>query len=204
MLHHKPRLQHLGQPSEPSTPLTEPPMSPLMMPSSTLLLLHMCQLNLNTAKTGIRRAALTKKHSPSIGMRSSHSFKKNQPSPNVNAKDTVFNSYLKKNYDRNHQSSLDAYNLVISHNYGNCLGVPPHAPHIFHVHLCTTPHIVCQAPHNSTPPMLPCGECTTLLSDCTNFLPHHKTYVPCHLEASHAQPPKSLSALSHCSHCLPW
>ena len=33
---HQQRLQHLGQPSEPSAMLTEPPVSPLTMPSFTL------------------------------------------------------------------------------------------------------------------------------------------------------------------------
>ena len=59
-------------------------------------------------------AALTKKHSSNIGMRSGCSFKNNQPSPMANANSTVFNSYLKKNYDRNHQFSPDAYNFIIS------------------------------------------------------------------------------------------
>ena len=44
-------------------------------------------------------ASLTKKHSPNIGMRSSCSFKKNQPSPIANPNGIVFISYLQKNYD---------------------------------------------------------------------------------------------------------
>ena len=77
----------------------------------------------------------------------------------------------------------------------NHLGVPPHALHIFHVLLCATPHILCQKPHDTAPPMLPHGECATLLSDCVIFLPHHKTYIPCHLEASHTWPRKDFSTI---------
>ena len=50
-------------------------------------------------------SVLTKKPSPNIGMRSGCSFKKNQQSPIADANGMVFNSYLKKNYDRNCQSS---------------------------------------------------------------------------------------------------
>ena len=44
---------------------------------------------------------------PKLGMRSSHSYKKNQLSPMANANGTVVDSYLKKNYDRNCQFSPD-------------------------------------------------------------------------------------------------
>ena len=169
----------------------------------------MCQLNLNAAKTSIRsktfhskaisHATLTKKHSPNVGMRSRHSFKKNQPSPMAYANGTVLNSYLKKNYDRNHQSSPDAYNLMqlwqIAWVYHPC------STH-FHIHLCTTACVVCQNPHNTAPPMLPWKMHETP-HDHMSFLAHCKTYVPCHLEASHAWPPKTFSALSHCSHFWP-
>ena len=47
----------------------------------------------------------------------------------------------------------------------NCLCAPPQALHIFHIHLHTTPHNVCQNHCNTAPPMLPCGECTALLSN---------------------------------------
>ena len=63
-------------------------------------------------------AALTKKHSPNTGMRSSHSFKNNQPSPMANTNSRALNSYLNKSYDRDCQSSLDTFNLAISHSYG--------------------------------------------------------------------------------------
>ena len=78
----------------------------------------------------------------------------------------------------------------------NCPGVQPHAPHSFHIHLHATPHVVCQNPCDTTPPMLPCGECMTLLSD-------FKTYMPCHAEASHPWPPKPFEAPSHCPHFGP-
>ena len=108
---------------------------------------------------------LTKKHSPNVGMRSNHSFKKNQPSPMANANGMVFNSYLKINYGRNQKSSPDAYNLMISCSCGKLPGCTTHAPHIFHVHLHVNPHIMCQNTCNTAPPMLPCGKCVKLLSD---------------------------------------
>ena len=86
-------------------------------------------------------ATLTKKHSPNVGMRSSHSFKKNQPSPMAYANGTVLNSYLKKNYDRNHQSSPDAYNLMqlwqIAWVYHPCSTHFSHTP--MHHSLCCVP-----------------------------------------------------------------
>ena len=220
MLHHKPRLQHLGQPSEPGTLLTKPPMSPLMTPSLTLpnqplsLALPMpsltgvthhqptwssgsplmlSPLSLRTKKKikalmtfsllpntaapshvstepqcsknehqksktfhlkPKSHASLTEKHFPNVGMRSSHSFKKNRLSPIANANGTFFNSYIKKNYDRNCQSSLDAYNLAISHNY-------------VELSRCTTPTLCTFFTHTYAPlptlctktlatPLLPC------------------------------------------------
>ena len=83
----------------------------------------------------------------------------------------------------------------------NCLGVPPHAQHIIHVHLCNNPHIVSQHPHASQ--MVPHGKCMKLLSDCAIILPHHKTFVPHNLEASHAQPLRTFSEPSLCSHFWP-
>ena len=61
----------------------------------------------------------------------------------------------------------------------NNQGVPPHALHIFHIHLCTTPHIVHQNPCDTAPPMLPDGKCATLLSDCTIF--YLTTKPMCHV-----------------------
>ena len=92
---------------------------------------------------------------------------------------------------------------MISQIMANQPGVPPQPLHIFHVHLHTTPHIVCQNPHYTAPPMLPCGECVTLLSNHMIYPPHCKTYMPCHLEASHAWPLKQFSAACHCSHFWP-
>ena len=85
----------------------------------------------------------------------------------------------------------------------NDLGVPPQAPHIFHVHLCTTSPAVCQNPCDTTHPMLPCGERAILLSAHATYLLHCKNYIPHHLEASHAQPLKPFSAPSHFSHFGP-
>ena len=54
------------------------------------------------------------------------------------------------------------------------------ALHIFHVYLHATPHMVHQNPHDTTPPMFPCGEYSTLLSNHVTYLPYHKTYMPHH------------------------
>ena len=62
----------------------------------------------------------------------------------------------------NHQRSpTTLYSLTILANH---LGVPPHAP-----------HIVSQHPHKTAPPLLPCGKCAKLLSNCAIFLSHLKT-----------------------------
>ena len=110
----------------------------------------------------------------------------------TNANGMVFNSYLKKNYDRTANAhwmptTLQSHAVVANH-----LGVPPHTLHVFHIHLCATPHVVIvyQNPYDTAPHLLPCGKCMKLLRNHMNFLPHCKTYVPHHLEASHAWPPK--------------
>ena len=76
---------------------------------------------------------------------------------------------------------------------GNCRGTPPHPLHIFMYTYVPLP----------TPPMPSHGESMTLLSEHAIFPPHHKTYMPHHLEASHTWPLKSFSAASHCSHFDP-
>ena len=78
---------------------------------------------------------------------------------------------------------------MISCSCGKLLGVPPHTPHISHVHLCIDPHNVSQYSHDAATQMLQCGTCVTLLSDCMIFLPHSKTFVPHHSEALPTQPP---------------
>ena len=82
----------------------------------------------------------------------------------------------------------------------NCMGVPLHTQNIFHIHLCDNLHIVSQHPHDPATQMLPHGKCVELLSDHAIFLPHLKTFMPHHSEASHTWPPKTFSALSLCSH----
>ena len=121
----------------------------------------------------------------------------------VNANGMVFISYLEKNYDSNHQSSPDAYNLAISHSCGKFLGVLTHAPHFF-IYTYALLHMLCaKDPCDTAPAMLPHGEYMTLLQNHPLFLPHCKIYIPHNLEASHAHPPKPFSALSHCSHFWP-
>ena len=83
---------------------------------------------------------------------------------------------------------------------------------LWHIARCATP---CSA-HFSCTPMChsPCCAPKTLqhcssqastwnLSDHLIFLPHHKTYMAHHFEASHMWPPKTFSALSHCPHSWP-
>ena len=137
----------------------------------------------------------TKKPSPNLEMRSIHSSMEKQPSPMANANDMVFNSYLRKNYGRNPQSSKSPTTPWSHAILANCLGVPPHALHIFHGHLHNNPHIVSHHPHDATTQMLLCGKCTKLFSNNANFLPHLKTFILCHSEASHAQSPK---LFQHC------
>ena len=55
---------------------------------------------------------------------------------------------------RQSPTSLQSHTVLANH-----LGVPLHALHIFSVHLHATPHVVHKNPHNTAPPMLPCGKC---------------------------------------------
>ena len=91
-------------------------------------------------------ATFTKKQSLNVGMRSGHSFMKNQPSPMANKNSMVFNSYLKKSYDRNRQSSLDVYNLMISHSCGKSPRCTTSCSTCFlHKPMCHSPHCVPKA-----------------------------------------------------------
>ena len=106
-----------------------------------------------------------------IGMRSSCSFKKNQLSSLANTHSMVFKSYLQKDYDRNHQSSLDAYNLTISSSCvdGKLPGcITPCSAHFSCTPTCHSPHCV-QNSHDAPPPMIPHGKCVTLLNNCLIF-----------------------------------
>ena len=49
----------------------------------------------------------------------------------------------------------------------NCMGVPPHALHIFHIHLCDNPHPVRQHPCETTLHMPPHGTRVKILSNHT-------------------------------------
>ena len=145
-------------------------------------------------------AALTKKHSPNLGMRSSCPSKKNQPAA-LPTQTTWFSILTSRKLMTEIANPLwmptTLQSPVILINF---LGVPPQPLHIFHVHLCATPHDVHQNPHNTPSPMLPHGKCIILLSNHVICSPHHITYVPHHSEASHAWPLKTFSAASHCSH----
>ena len=141
---------------------------------------------------------------PNVGMRSGCSFKKNQPSPIANANGMVFSSYLEKNYDRNCQSSPDAYNLRISQNYGKLpVCTTPSSAHFSHTPTHHSPHCVPKPLQHCSSHASMWRMHSTPQQPC-NYLPHHKTYVPHHLEASHAWPLKNYSAPSHCSHFWPW
>ena len=74
----------------------------------------------------------------------------------------------------NHQKSLNPQSHAILANH---LGVPPHTPHRFHVHLHNNPYIVIQHPHDAPTQTFPCGKCMKLLSDYAIFLPHLKTFM---------------------------
>ena len=52
----------------------------------------------------------------------------------------------------------------------NHLGVPPHALHIFHVHLHDVPHLVSHHPHETALHTPPHGTCMKLLSNCSTSL----------------------------------
>ena len=145
-------------------------------------------------------APLNKKHSPNVGMISGCSFKKNEPSP-MSMQMEWFSSIASRKMMAEITNPLQTPTTLKSPKImAKSLGVPPQTLHSFHVHLCTTPHIVCQNPCDTAPPMLPHGDCTKLLSNHALYLPHCKTYMPHHWEASHAKPLKRFSALSHCSH----
>ena len=76
---------------------------------------------------------LTKKPSTNAGMRSNHSSMEKQPSPMANANGMVFNSYLKKIFGRNHQSSKVSYIPAISFNFGKSPGyTTPCSAHFSH------------------------------------------------------------------------
>ena len=125
-------------------------------------------------------------------MRSSCSFKKNQPSPMANANGMVFNSYLRKNYDRNCQSSPDSYNLMISCSCGKLPGcTTPYSAHSSCTHMHHFPHCVPKPlwHHSSLASMW--KMCNTPQQLC-NFC---KTFVQHHCKASNAWPPK------HFQHC---
>ena len=133
---------------------------------------------------------LTKKPSPSVGMRSGHSSVKKLPPPMVNANGMVFNSYLKNNYGRNCQSLTVSCNLTISCSPGKSPGSTTQCPtHFSHTPMCHSP---CCGPNpcNTTPPMLPHGKCVKLLSNLVIFQLPLKIYAPHHLEACHTWPPK--------------
>ena len=149
-------------------------------------------------------AALMKKHSTNAGMRSSHSFKKNKLYPITNANGMVFNTYLKKNITEianPHQMPTTSQSLTITANHP---GVPPHTLHIFHVHLCATPHIVHQNPHDTAPPMLPCGECVALLSEPCDFSTSPQNLCATSFRSLPCTATQKFSAPSHCSHFWPW
>ena len=93
----------------------------------------------------------------------------------------------------NHQKSLNPQSHAILANH---LGVPPHTPHRFHVHLHNNPYIVIQHPHDSPTQTFPCGKCMKLLSDYAIFLPHLKTFMPHHLEDPTHSHPKNSSTIS--------
>ena len=97
-------------------------------------------------------APLTKQPSATTGTRSNHSSMEIQPSPMATANGMVSNSYLQIYYGRNHHSSkvptIPCFHPILA----NCLGVPPHSLHIFHIHLCNNPHIVSQHPCDTTHP----------------------------------------------------
>ena len=59
----------------------------------------------------------------------------------------------------------------------NFLGIPPHALHTFHIHLCIDPHIMNQHPHDTATHMPPCGK---IMAEITN---HQKS--PTTLHAPH-------------------
>ena len=140
----------------------------------------MCQLNLNTAKISIRRARCSipspnpmqhvprnippmMEWDPAVpSRRSSH-----LPWPMQMAWFSILTSRkIMTEIANPHQMPTTSQSHTV---VANCLGVPPYTPHVFHIHLCATPHIVHHNPCNTTPPMLPCEKCMTLLSDCAIF-----------------------------------
>ena len=92
---------------------------------------------------------ICKQPSSTAGTRSSHSSLEKQLSPMATANGMVINSYHQKNYGRNCCSSKVSTTLSFHAIVANCLGLPPHAPHIFHVHLCDDLRIVSQHPHET-------------------------------------------------------
>ena len=136
-------------------------------------------------------------------MRSSHSFKQNQPSPIVNTNGMIFNSYLKNNYDRNHQSSPDAYNLAISHNSGKSPGcTTPCSAHFSCTPMCHSPHFV---PKTLMTQLLPCFHMENVQHSSVTvrffYLTTKPTYHVIWKPPTHGHP--KISAPSHCSHFGP-
>ena len=139
-----------------SSPTTAAPLHVSIIPQDNKNKYQKCKAFHSKPKT---YTALTKKPSPNAGIRSNCPSMEKQPSPMANANGTVFNSYLKKNYGRNRQSSTVSYNLAISCSFGKLPGCTTLMPHtFFHIHLHTTPHIVGQNPQDTTPPMLTCAK----------------------------------------------
>ena len=143
---------------------------------------------------------LTNKTSPKTGMRYTHSL----PWRNRHLPWSIQTFLPQENMAEisNHQKSRTA--LHSCSNLANCQGVPPHAPHSFHIHLCATPHIVCQHPHNITSRMLPCGICVTLLSNHVIFLSPSKSMIHVIQKPSMHSNPKTLQHC-HTAHIFgPW
>ena len=106
-------------------------------------------------------------------MRSSCSFKKNQPSPMANANGMVFNSYLRKNYDRNCQSSPDSYILMISCSCGKLPGcTTPYSAHSSCTHMHHFPHCVPNPlwHHSSLASMWKMSNCAIFLKHLYNII----------------------------------
>ena len=76
---------------------------------------------------------LAKKSPPNVGMRCGHSSMEKQLFPMANTNGMVFNSHLKKNYGRNHESLTVSYNLRISCSYHPM-------PHTLFTYMHHSPH----------------------------------------------------------------